>query len=47
MNIYTVRLITFSPTHTSKQVGEAIVRGSWLLLQWLVRQVSCKRVLLF
>ena len=28
MNIYTVRLITFSPTHTSKQVGEAIVRGT-------------------
>lgn len=26
MNIYAVRLITFSPTHTSKQVGEAIVR---------------------
>ena len=28
MNIYAVRLITFSPTHTSKQVGEAIVRGT-------------------
>lgn len=30
MNIYAVRLITFSPTHTSKQVGEAIVRGTGL-----------------
>lgn len=28
MNIYAVHLITFSPTHTSKQVGEAIVRGT-------------------
>ena len=28
MNIYAFRLITFSPTHTSKQVGEAIVRGT-------------------
>lgn len=27
MNIREVRLVTFSPTHTSKQVGEAIVRG--------------------
>ncbi|HBO06893.1 MULTISPECIES: 4Fe-4S binding protein [Bacteroides] len=30
MNIYAVHLITFSPTHTSKQVGEAIVRGTGL-----------------
>lgn len=28
MNIYKTHLITFSPTHTSKQVGEAIVRGT-------------------
>lgn len=28
MNIYEAHLITFSPTHTSKQVGEAIVRGT-------------------
>lgn len=28
MNIYAVHLIVFSPTHTSKQVGEAIVRGT-------------------
>lgn len=28
MNIYAVHLITFSPTRTSKQVGEAIVRGT-------------------
>lgn len=28
MNIYAAHLITFSPTHTSKQVGEAIVRGT-------------------
>lgn len=27
MKIDNVKLITFSPTHTSKQVGEAIVRG--------------------
>lgn len=27
MDIYDAHLITFSPTHTSKQVGEAIVRG--------------------
>lgn len=27
MNIHEVCLVTFSPTHTSKQVGEAIVRG--------------------
>jgi ferredoxin len=27
MNIYEAHLITFSPTHTSKQVGETIVRG--------------------
>lgn len=27
MDIHEVHLITFSPTHTSKQVGEAIVRG--------------------
>lgn len=27
MNIHEVHLVTFSPTHTSKQVGEAIVRG--------------------
>ena len=30
MNIYAVHLITFSPTRTSKQVGEAIVRGTGL-----------------
>ena len=28
MNICAVHLVTFSPTHTSKQVGEAIVRGT-------------------
>lgn len=28
MNIYEAHLITFSPTHTSKQVGETIVRGT-------------------
>lgn len=28
MNICGVHLVTFSPTHTSKQVGEAIVRGT-------------------
>lgn len=28
MNIAAIHLITFSPTHTSKQVGEAIVRGT-------------------
>ena len=28
MDIYEVHLITFSPTRTSKQVGEAIVRGT-------------------
>lgn len=28
MNIYAAHLITFSPTHTSKQVGKAIVRGT-------------------
>ena len=27
MDIYKTHLITFSPTHTSKQVGEAIVQG--------------------
>ena len=27
MKIENVHLITFSPTHTSKRVGEAIVRG--------------------
>lgn len=30
MDIQEVQLITFSPTHTSKQVGEAIVRGTGL-----------------
>ena len=28
MNICAVHLVAFSPTHTSKQVGEAIVRGT-------------------
>lgn len=28
MNIHEAHLITFSPTHTSKQVGEAIVHGT-------------------
>ena len=28
MNIHAVHLITFSPTRTSKQIGEAIVRGT-------------------
>lgn len=28
MNIANIHLITFSPTHTSKQVGEAIVHGT-------------------
>lgn len=28
MNIAAIHLITFSPTHTSKQVGEAIVHGT-------------------
>ena len=28
MKIAAIHLITFSPTHTSKQVGEAIVRGT-------------------
>lgn len=27
MTITEINLITFSPTHTSKQIGEAIVRG--------------------
>lgn len=31
MNIHETHLITFSPTHTSKQVGKAIVRGIGLL----------------
>lgn len=28
MEIYSAHLITFSPTHTSRQVGEAIIRGT-------------------
>lgn len=28
MTVKTINLITFSPTHTSKQIGEAIVRGT-------------------
>ena len=30
MTIKSIDLITFSPTHTSKQIGEAIVRGTGL-----------------
>ncbi|MBQ8502601.1 MAG: 4Fe-4S binding protein [Bacteroides sp.] len=31
MKIEKIKLITFSPTHTSKQVGEAIVQGTGIL----------------
>lgn len=48
MDIKEAYLITFSPTHTSKQVGEAIVRGTGIASQVIVdatlKSAGCRKI---